>query len=137
FWTIAHAGTVVRLRDSKGPRYIAHLLRYRGQKLRALDVVIAVHQGAFPGTAGVWQPGEVPHEAADPQALSQYRGRLAELRAEIDDAREDHDLGRIAALQSEAEWLERHLEQACGLGGRVRNLPSICERARQTLTKGV
>lgn len=138
YWTIAHAGTVLRLKDSKGLRYVAYLLNSPGQMLRALDVVAAVHQGAAPGSGGVGQTFDSSSgPVADRQAVSEYRRRLEDVRQEIDEAKEQNDLGRAAALQGEAEWLQRQLEEACGLGGRLRGLPSMSERARQTLTKGV
>jgi hypothetical protein len=138
YWTVEHGGVVLRLRDSKGMRYIAYLLRYPTQMHRALDVVSAVCNGGGPARHDGSQPRASSHEPIlDNQALAQYRGRLAEVRQELEDAETDRDLGRIGKLQHEAEWLERQLEQAFGLGRRRRCTPSTAERARQTLTKCV
>jgi len=132
YWTIVHAGTRLHLKDSKGLRYIAYLLKHPGQILRALDVVAGVPHGALL-CAFERSPGPV----ADRQALSDYRRHLRDLRQEIEDAKEHHDLGRVDKLSTEAEWLERALEEACGLNGRLREVPSMSERARQALTKAV
>ena len=39
YWTIEYAGTLIRLRDSKGLRYLAQLLRHPQQPFAASDLV--------------------------------------------------------------------------------------------------
>jgi hypothetical protein len=137
YWTIAFHGPVLRLRDTKSLHYVAYLLRYPGQALRALDVVAAAY-GTAPRTAGECTIFDAALEQrADRKALADYRRRLEELPQEIDEARAFNDLGRIEVLQAEAEWLAQQVKVCCGLGGRVRVIPSPAERARQAVTKGV
>ena len=38
YWTVAYAEQVVRLKDSRGLRYLAHLLRHPGQEILAIDL---------------------------------------------------------------------------------------------------
>lgn len=40
YWTICHEGNVLRLRDTKGLQYVAHLLRHPHQKFRPFDLVL-------------------------------------------------------------------------------------------------
>lgn len=42
YWTIVYQDTVLRLRDSRGLRYIAHLLRHPGTRFAARDLMQAV-----------------------------------------------------------------------------------------------
>ena len=39
YWTIIYAGTLFRLRDSKGLRYLAHLLSHPGEHIRSGDLI--------------------------------------------------------------------------------------------------
>ena len=39
YWTIAYHGTVLRLRDTKGLRYLASLLRHPGERFAARDLI--------------------------------------------------------------------------------------------------
>ena len=42
YWSIAHGEESLRLRDSKGLRYVASLLARPGQEVHVLDLVAAV-----------------------------------------------------------------------------------------------
>ena len=42
YWTIAYDGTVVRLRDTKGLRYLDHLLRHPGRVFPVWELLAAV-----------------------------------------------------------------------------------------------
>ena len=46
YWTVGHGGNSVRLKDSKGLGYLAHLLRHPGVEFHVLDLVggIAAHR---------------------------------------------------------------------------------------------
>src|SRR5437660_11663887 len=39
YWTIIYRGTLFRLRDSKGLRYLAHLLSHPGEHIRCGDLI--------------------------------------------------------------------------------------------------
>ena len=49
YWTIVFDGKTVRLRDSKGLRYLAALLRRPGQHIHAADLQAAASQGSSRG----------------------------------------------------------------------------------------
>jgi non-specific serine/threonine protein kinase len=70
----------------------------------------------------------------DPQAKAEYRERLRELEAELQEAEEFNDPGRAEQARTEIEFLAQQLEAAVGLGGRDREAASDSERARVAVT---
>jgi len=42
FWTIAYGGRLMRLKDAKGLRYLAHLLRHPGRRFHVSELVAVV-----------------------------------------------------------------------------------------------
>jgi hypothetical protein len=40
YWTIVYEGTIVRLKDAKGLRYLEHLLRHPGQSFHVADLML-------------------------------------------------------------------------------------------------
>ena len=45
YWALVRGESVLRLRDSKGLRYLAVLVAHPGQELHAIDLVAAGEQG--------------------------------------------------------------------------------------------
>jgi hypothetical protein len=141
FWTIAYDGQTMRLRDVKGLRYIAFLLAAPGSELHVLELVAAV-DGA-PRADGF--AGDGLHAAGvagldpllDPKAKAEYRGRLEDLRAELEEARGFADDERAAGIEQEIDALVEELARAAGLGGRDRQAASPAERARVNVTKAI
>ena len=136
YWTVSHGGTVCRLRDTPGIRYLAHLLRHPGREFHVLDLVHAVA-----GRSGSTDAGATPQGAAGPvldaQAKAAYRRRLTDLRDELAEAEQFHDVGRIARAREEIELLTEQLAAGVGLGGRDRVVGADAERARSTVTHGI
>jgi hypothetical protein len=153
YWTVAFAGTVRRVRDIRGMRYLARLLSHPHEEVHVLTLaaespipweseltsggtrqrVADLGAAADAVLTGFTDAGEV----LDPQAKAAYRQRLQELRAELDEAQAYHDTGRVEKLQAELEFLTRELSQAVGLGGRTRKVASAAERARINVTKAL
>ena len=73
----------------------------------------------------------------DEPAKHAYRGRIAELEAEIEQARRWNDPERATHAEAELDALTRELAGALGLGGRDRRAASDSERARASVTKAV
>ena len=106
FWTFELGGRSVRMRDSKGVRYIAALLSAPG---------IECMPRSWPG--GAAEPERTDGHAAemdgvagddagpllDAQAKQAYRDRLDELRAELDEAESFNDPERAARAQEEID----------------------------------
>ncbi len=129
YWTIAFDGKVVRMRDAKGLGYLARLLRQPHREFHVLDLLT----GDAPRGPTVPDAGAV----LDEPAKHAYRGRIAELEAEIEQAQRWNDPERAAHAEAELDALTRELAGALGLGGRDRRAASDSERARASVTKAV
>jgi tetratricopeptide (TPR) repeat protein len=140
FWTIAYEGTGLRLRDAKGLHYIAQLLRHAGREFHAADLAAGADTEATPLpdaggeiSLGLGDAGEV----LDAQARSDYRRRLEDLRAELEEATGWGDTGRAARLSEEIEFLTEEISAAYGVGARVRKAGDIGNRARKAVTSRI
>jgi CheY-like chemotaxis protein len=151
YWTIAYQGKVVRAKDTDGLHYIAYLLRYPHREVHVLELVASVG-GPLEGFTPV-SPRE--REAAalaalkvqagfgdagpilDPQAKAAYKQRLDELKMELGDAQRCNDLGRIAKVEQEIEFLTQELSQAVGLKGKDRRAASPADRARINVQRSI
>ena len=131
YWCVAYGGREVRVRDSRGVRYLVRLLRTPGRELHVLDLT-----GGSSGPASVVVEGDAG-VLVDSAAKAAYRRRLDELAAEADEADDAHDLARAERVRAERDFLVAELVAAAGLGGRARVAASTTERARQTVSKGV
>jgi hypothetical protein len=135
---------VFRLKDSKGLRTIAHLLRHPGLDCHVMDLV-AVAEGRGPDAGN--DTAEVAAQGLrvgglgdaggllDPRAKAAYRARLDELRNELQDAERSNDIGRTETARREIEFLTEELSRAVGLGGRDRKAAAATERARFSVTR--
>ncbi|MGZ4617860.1 MAG: ATP-binding protein [Frankiaceae bacterium] len=129
-WTLAFAGSVVRMRDAKGLRDIAQLLAAPGR-----DVPATALLGAGLLGAGFEQDTAMGADTVlDEQAVRTYRRRLESLQVELDAADATGDVARSARVQSERDALVAALARARGLGGRPRRLGDAGERARKAVT---
>jgi hypothetical protein len=131
-WWVGREGALTAIRDVKGLHYLRIMLQRPGADIPAIDLsdTVAGHPGT--GSAG----GDVG-EVLDKQALSAYRRRLAEIDADLDEARSWADTGRAAKLAAERDALLEQLRGATGLGGRPRVSGSAHERARIAVRKAI
>ena len=148
YWTVRYEGSVVRLKDAKGLRYLAQLLGNPGREYHAIDLEAAGGQRARPAPSGVRDgagPGELrvrpdlgdAGELLDAQAKAAYKARLDELEAELEEAEGFNDPGRAATAAAERDFLVDELARAVGLGGRDRRAASHAERARLNVTRAI
>ena len=135
WWVACCEGASVRLRDSKGLRYVAELVSHPGVERHALDLVDLVE--------GLDADGVSRHHLgdagalADDRARAEYRRRVEALRAEIDDAFASGQLETAEAHQVELDVLVSQLARAFGLDGRDRRAASAAERARLNVTRAL
>ncbi|MGH9164541.1 MAG: ATP-binding protein [Acidimicrobiales bacterium] len=129
FWTISYANTTVRVRDSKGVRYLDHLIRHPGREVHVND--LAAPNGA--GIVGTGAGGAI----IDAAARSAYKQRLDDLRAEMAEAEGFHDVERANRLQVEIDFLVAELTTAYGVGGAARGWDGPSERARKAVTNRI
>ena len=147
YWTVRYEGSVARLKDAKGLRYLARLLSDPGREFHAVDLAVAGSPAAQPGPPGdrAWPVSELrvrpdlgdAGELLDARAKAAYRARLDELAGELEEAERFHDAGRAAKASAERDFLVGELARAVGLGGRNRRAASHAERARLNVTRAI
>jgi len=131
-WWVGREDAVTAIRDVKGLHYLRIILQRPGADIAAIDLsdTVAGHPGAGAASGDVGQ-------VLDKQALSAYRRRLAEIDADLDEARSWADAGRTPKLAAERDALLDQLRAATGLGGRPRVAGSAHERARIAVRKAI
>jgi hypothetical protein len=147
YWSVAYEGQLIRLRDTKGLRLLARLLANPGREFHVVDLESAETPSA-PSRAragsgaravgletrvGLGDAGEV----LDEQAKVEYKQRLDDLRADLDEAEQFNDPVRAANLKQEIDFLTQELARAVGLRGRNRKAASHAERARLNATRAI
>jgi hypothetical protein len=151
FWTIAHGGITVRLRDAKGLGYIACLLEHPGEEIHVHDLISIVEGISAGQTVGnesasgqslgagleiVRDLGDAG-ETLDYRARADYHRRLLEVREELGEAQRQNDTGRAETARSELEFLHAELSAAIGRGGHGRKTSAHAERARLLVGKNI
>jgi hypothetical protein len=149
FWTIACWGGVFRLKDVRGLVYIAYLLGHPREEFHVLSLASknggkqveaneepATEEQAAQSDLTVGRMGEAG-EMLDAQAKAAYKQRTAELREQLEEARELNQLELVDRLEDAIEAVGRELSRAVGLGGRDRRAASASERARINVTRAI
>lgn len=142
YWTVAYEGRVSRFKDSKGLRYLAHLLRHPYSEFRATALAKVSRRSESTVEAG--DIGECPSEVLgdagevlDVQAKASYRQRIKDLTEELKEAKRTGNEKRGLKLDEEIEALSTELARAVGLRGRDRRAVSSTERARVNVTRTI
>jgi hypothetical protein len=145
YWTVVFETHTFRLKDTKGVRYLSHLLQNPGREFHVLNLAALGH-----GAAG--GPSPTPpaqddglHETLlsdagsvlDERAKTSYRTRLRELENDLNEATAWSDSLRASKIREEMDFLSDELAAAMGLGGRDRRAGSQAERARVNITRAV
>ena len=133
FWSLAYAGTVTRVKDSKGVRDVAKLIAARGRGIAAVDLVGGGHRRSEASPAGGLRTESDLGEVLDAEARGQYRARLVELDEAISDADRCNDPHRGSRARDERTFLLAELGAAVGLAGRPRLALDPAERARKAV----
>jgi len=136
-WTVRYEGKDVRLKDGKGPRYLAALLAAPGRELHVLQFVASApearrgirEEGLSIAASTSVAPSD---DAPDEQARRAYKARLDDLRSELEEAEEFADVGRAERLREEIEQL---VSQLAGQFGRRAPRQGPSETARKAVTK--
>lgn len=123
-WVLRFSGVELRLKDSRGLQMLALLVERPGVPVHSLQ--LSGSDAAAESDAG---------EVLDARARAEYRERVEELRAELDEALHFNDVGRAQRLKEELEFIKDELSAAVGLGGRARRSGSHAERARSNVQR--
>ncbi len=132
--TFRYRAEVAQLPRSLGLGYLAVLISNPGRDVSAVQLV-ALSSGAAEGE--VRTDVASSDEVLDKTALASYRARLAAIEAELEEARDWNDGGRIDRLDDEREFLLAELSRALGMGGRQRRFADEAERARVNVTRAI
>ena len=138
FWTLSYGGRVVRLKDTKGLRDLARLLSTPGAEVAAVDLAgvatpVPAGRGRAAADAGLVQLGDAG-ELLDERARQEYRQRLIDLEAEVNDAEASNDPERASRARQERDFIIDELGAAVGLMGKSRRALDPAERARKAVT---
>jgi hypothetical protein len=134
-WAVRYAGRDLRLRDGKGPRYLATLLAAPTREVHVLAFgATSSSPSPWAGHEGlsVGLPGGCIDDGPDQRARREYRARLDDLRTELEEAERFADNGRAERLRAELEELVAEL---AGCFGTRPTLRGPAETARKAVTK--
>jgi len=131
-WTIGEEPDAATFPDLRGLHYVRELLAHPGEEISCLELASRVH--GHPGP-GVYQTdlGEI----LDAATKAAYRRRIDELDAELAEAEEWADIGRLEIAENERQAVIEQLTAAAGLGGRRRRAGAHDERARVAVRKAI
>lgn len=131
-WSVRYAGgEAFTLLPSKGAAYLQVLLSKRGTAfpVEKLAAVVARQPAEYLlGDAG---------ERSDAEALSAYRARYEQLKDELEDAQERHDVDAEERARVEMDDLQSQIRKDQGLGGRLRKDADDRERVRKAVQAAI
>lgn len=143
YWTVAYDGHVASLRDTKGVRDLARLLAAPHHEFHVLDLGTEASDIPLVETRQATEADDLHREHSwrepiiDDRARVEYKHRIDELQADIDDADRRGDREASAGARVELDTLVDELTAVYGLGGRRRRTPDRIERARKTVTRRI
>src|SRR4029453_18618222 len=126
---------------SKGLHDLARLLAEPGREVHVLDLAAEGTDSQSISLAAAAGVGLAPVGKGEPVidgiARAQYKRRIAELEADVDQAQDRGDPAAAAVAQEELDTIITELTAAYGLGGRPRRSPDHVERARKAVSPRV
>jgi hypothetical protein len=130
-WRIELGSRGTLVGHSIGMLHLAVLLANLGAEIPAIELAAGVAALGHARTNLSAQP------MLDRQAIQQYRQRLSQLHAEIDELESRNERERAAGTRKERNWLIAELAAGAGLGGRSRRFPDSAERARLAVGRAI
>jgi hypothetical protein len=121
-WRVGFGARTFLVKDSRGMQLLGRLVERPGEEVHVLAL-----GSDEAGRSLVEGPGG---PVLDAQTRAEYKARLVDLSAELDEAEAMADLARVDRLRREKELLDAELLAAIGVGGKARSTGSASERAR-------
>jgi hypothetical protein len=148
YWQITYEGTVTGIRGVKGLFYLQYLLLRPEERIHVSNLAAlgedywSSSQVGMPGAASADLGFECrllgdSGRVLDRRATQEYKARLIELRAELDEASQWADLERADSIRREIQFLTNQLAAAYGLTGRPRKSGDPIERVRKAVTNRI
>ena len=145
YWVIRFQGDTFRIRDSKGLRLVALLLKYSDVEYSAVKLVYIFEKHSEGMSEKHFEEGHISKidslrdagPVADKQAINEYRREIKELDEEIEESKHNNDVERIQQLETEREKIYEAIRSAHGLGIFERKALSTDELARVSITMAI
>ncbi|MEV4267351.1 hypothetical protein [Kribbella sp. NPDC049584] len=132
-WRVSFAGRSAVVGHVVGLQHIAILVANPLQEIASIELAGGVNALGMSSR----RQAEPAQLLVDREAVSNYRRRLGELRAEIERLDAVGDQHRATEVQVEFDWLVRELAAASGFSGRTRSFADNHERARIAVSKAI
>jgi hypothetical protein len=149
YWTVAYEGKIIRLKDTKGLRYIAYLLQHPERSFLGTALIDAVEKPQRRATQGSYMQidekqamdmglrvSDLGHatEWMNSEALEEIKSRIKDLKERLEMAEECQDMDRAATIREEIHTMSSCLAKAVGVGGRIRKSGDPVEKARKSVS---
>jgi hypothetical protein len=115
------------LLPSKGAEYLRVLLSRSRSVASAADLAVQVAKRE--GSVGLGSGGK----QADKEAIVAYRAKVAELRVDIEKAKQDNNAADEQQAQRELDLILSEIKRCAGVGGRLRAAADDRERIRKAV----
>jgi hypothetical protein len=136
FWLLGYEEKVSRVRHRKGLALIFRLLQKPHEAIHVVELASMAEQHHSEAELQELKTRDMG-PLLDSAAKDSYRERARDLREELEQARQFNDLGRVAKVEEELQFLTRELARAINLFGRDRAHGSSAERARLRVTNAI
>jgi hypothetical protein len=127
-WQIRIGERAAVVPHTVGMEYLTRLVEHAGVGIAAIELASG-HAMSCRGSS--------PEPVLDSRAKAQYRQRIEELRADVEDAEACSDLERAATARAELDRFVVELARSTGFAGRPRSFADSAERARVSVQKAI
>jgi enamine deaminase RidA (YjgF/YER057c/UK114 family) len=151
-WELVFQGKKILMHHTNGLSFIHHLLRNPNKEILAIDLYNLGRRPQISGTGKVMsklsaeemeEMNQNPSgftegpELLDSAAKENYRQKFLDLKAELEEADANNDLGKKEALQKQIEALKEHISAVMGLRGKNRKASGQLGNARSNVTQQI
>ena len=136
-WFLRFGTEICRVRDCKGLRYLALLVKHPGKRAHVVEMLASVSAADTSVLNAKGEPVAASKSDLGPlldaRALRELQGRLHQVEEELDEAQHANDLGQQEVLRREQEWLRSEVAR---VWRQHKKNPST-ERCRQAVSKAI
>ena len=130
YWTFSYKGKTVRLKDSKGLKYISYLLDNPEREVPVFELVSFVEKkfgfAEFTNSENILGQKEI---------LDLTKARQ-ELKEDLEEAERNSDIEKSAKIKEEISQIEEYVSASTGIGGKSRKFNGN-EKIRISVTKRI
>ncbi len=139
YWEFRYSGEETKLKDCKGLKYLAILLRAPGENLPATLLVDTVSGGppTISQDVQTFRSTEIGIELSDAQTVDQVRRRLRQIGTERAEAVEADDFESIKKLDEEVEKLGQYLGATTSKSRTIRTSGTRADKDRKSVSGAI